>query len=382
MNEEFELLPFAAGREAELQGEDAWEGEWEGERWGGAGRGAGYRGAARVTRPAPRAALPAYRGGGADRYGYGRGGTYPPPRQRPVFRPPHRPPAGVFSRPPYGPSRQMQRSQGPLRSSYGDYPAGAPGRRPGPWGWPAPFPVGRWGWPYGGVDPYALMPRPEPEPPPPEPQAPEPPRDASQVAAAGDDAGAAEPQGEMPPLLEPALRRMPASQRPDYQLIGALTGALRDARATGPGLYLIEFDSNGRRRAYSGESGDLRRRLQQHALCGRMMGIDISGHQVYVAPLPSSTEAQRRRIEKRIHDDMLTRHAGVLTNQRRELEWELPGPLPAAAPPRWHGRGAAPPDVGHAAGCACPACGGFEVMRFGERKRAGRGAAPATTAFR
>ncbi len=69
--------------------------------------------------------------------------------------------------------------------------------------------------------------------------------------------------------------------------------------AAGPGLYVIEFDTGGRRRAYSGQTDDLHRRLLQHRLCGQMMGIDMSGHQVYVAPLSSA--AQRRRIEKRIH---------------------------------------------------------------------------------
>ena len=233
---------------------------------------------------------------------------------------------------------------------------GYPRRRPLPpraWGWPAPFPVGGWGWPYGA---YPAGPAAEPEPP--------------GIDAGGGDAqdmqDAQEGQGEMPPLLSATLTRMPAAQRPDYQLIGALPGALRDARATGAGLYMIEFDSNGRRRGYSGHSGNLRRRLQQHALCARMMGIDIAGHQVYVAPMPSSTEAQRRRIEERIHDDMLARHAGVLTNQRRELEWEF-----APSPRRRIPGGTAPVDVRHAAGCACPACGGFEIMSFRAR-RSGR----------
>jgi hypothetical protein len=237
---------------------------------------------------------------------------------------------------------------------------GYPRRRPLPprgWGWPAPFPVSGWGWPYG-VYPAARAAEP-------------PPMDAGggdaqdmQDAQQGQDAQ--DGQGEMPPLLSATPTRMPAAQRPDYQLIGALPEALRDARATGPGLYMIEFDSSGRRRGYSGHSGNLRRRLQQHALCARMMGIDSAGHQVYVASMPSSTEAQRRGIEERIHDDMLVRHAGVLTNQRRELEWEF-----SPSPRRRIPGGMAPVDVRHAAGCACPACGGFEVMNFRAR-RSGR----------
>ena len=121
------------------------------------------------------------------------------------------------------------------------------------------------------------------------------------------------------------MGRLPATQRPAYQALGPITGALTQAAASGPGLYLIEFTSNGRQRAYSGQTDDLRRRLQQHLLCGQMMGLPLAGHQVYVAPLPKLSDTQRRALERRIHGDMFAHSAGVLTNQRRELEMEVLG---------------------------------------------------------
>jgi hypothetical protein len=129
---------------------------------------------------------------------------------------------------------------------------------------------------------------------------------------------------EVPPTIAATIGRLPAAQRPAYLALGPLTGALRDPRATGPGFYLIEFTVNGVRRAYSGQTGNLRRRLQQHALCGQMMGLPLASHSVYVAQ-SSLPEAQRRAVEYRIHDDMFRTSAGVLTNQRRELEAELFG---------------------------------------------------------
>ena len=90
-------------------------------------------------------------------------------------------------------------------------------------------------------------------------------------------------------------------------------------------MYVIEFDTRTGRRAYSGQTHDLRKRLIQHRLCGTMMGIDMAGHEVYVAQLAAGDP--RRLIEKTIHDDMFARHKGVLTNQRRELEMEVLGEL-------------------------------------------------------
>jgi hypothetical protein len=222
-------------------------------------------------------------------------------------------------------------------------PARAPaGRRPGPRtmpsgagrSWPGPFgqrppaprrfgprPVGVWPvalWPaYGGGWPYAVA-RAEPEPAEPEPEPAEP--------GAADDAAADQPEGETPPTLSSTLTRLPASQRPAYRALGTVAAAISDPRSAGPGLYLIEFSSNGQRRAYSGQSANMRKRLQQHLLCARMLGLSLAGHQVYVAPLPAVAPAQRRAIEERIHTDMFARSGGVLTNQRRELELRLLGP--------------------------------------------------------
>ena len=129
----------------------------------------------------------------------------------------------------------------------------------------------------------------------------------------------------MPPTLQATLSRLPQTLRPQYILLGTLPVALHDRRANGPGLYLIEFSANGRQRAYSGQSLNVRRRLQQHLLCARMLGVRVDTYQVYVAPMPAATPAQRRDIEQRIHADMFARSSGVLTNQRRELEAELFG---------------------------------------------------------
>ena len=143
--------------------------------------------------------------------------------------------------------------------------------------------------------------------------------DAGQDADEGDGDG----QGEVPPVLAATLGRVREAAGLNYQSVGKLAQAVSNAQATGAGLYLIEFDTKDGRRAYSGQTDDLRRRLKQHHLCGKMMGLDLSGHEVYVAPLKSAT--QRRLVEKSIHADMFTHRRGVLTNQRRELEVAVMG---------------------------------------------------------
>lgn len=143
--------------------------------------------------------------------------------------------------------------------------------------------------------------------------------DAGQDADEGDGDG----QGEVPPVLAATLGRVREAAGLNYQSVGKLAQAVSNAQATGAGLYLIEFDTRDGRRAYSGQTDDLRRRLKQHHLCGKMMGLDLSGHEVYVAPLKSAT--QRRLVEKSIHADMFTHRRGVLTNQRRELEVAVMG---------------------------------------------------------
>jgi len=222
---------------------------------------------------------------------------------------------------PSGPRISGPRPSGPR--SPGPRPSGPRPSRPRPFG---PRPFGPWPY-YGGGWPYpvavgvpvqsAFEPQPAPEPEP-EPEPAEP--------GAADDAPFDHPQGEVPTTLAGTLTRLPAGQRPAYLSLGAVTTAISDPRSAAPGLYLIEFTSNGQRRAYSGQSSNVRKRLQQHLLCARMLGLSLTGHQVYVAPLPSLGPAQRRAMEQRIHTDMFARSGGVLTNQRRELELSLLGP--------------------------------------------------------
>ncbi|MBC7454596.1 MAG: GIY-YIG nuclease family protein [Massilia sp.] len=210
----------------------------------------------------------------------------------------------------------------------GPRPSGPRPSRPRPFG---PWPFGPWpyyggGWPYpvavGAPAQSAFEPQPPPR------SAPEPEPDPAEPAdpGAADDAPFDQPEAEVPPTLSGTLTRLPAGQRPAYLALGAVTTAISDPRSAAPGLYLIEFTSNGQRRAYSGQSSNVRKRLQQHLLCARMLGLSLTGHQVYVAPLPSLGPAQRRAMEQRIHTDMFARSGGVLTNQRRELELSLLGP--------------------------------------------------------
>lgn len=141
----------------------------------------------------------------------------------------------------------------------------------------------------------------------------------------GADEGDGDGQDEVPTVLAATLGRVREAAGVRYQLVGKLAQAVGDAKATGAGLYLIEFDTRDGRRAYSGQTDDLRRRLRQHHLCGKMMGLDMSGHAVWVAPLKSAT--QRRLVERGIHADMFAHRRGVLTNQRRELEMAVMGEL-------------------------------------------------------
>ena len=201
--------------------------------------------------------------------------------------------------------RRARPASAPAPRRAGKRPPGGERPWPTPGGprWPAPWPV--YGWPYA-VAP--ALPQGEPEPVPDEP--------------ASDDGPDAPPQDELPATLKQLQR----SQRPAYKALGTMMAAIADGRSAGPGLYLIEFSSKGKRRAYSGQSDNIRRRLQQHQLCAQMLGFSLAGHQVYVAPLPEAAPAQRRAIEARLHDDMFKRSDGVLTNQRRELELALLGP--------------------------------------------------------
>lgn len=199
-------------------------------------------------------------------------------------------------------------------------PAVRPTHKGPPRKWPGHSRRPRWpgggGWPFDTVvvEPYGLYaPEPEPEPPP----------DWDAPQEPGQDEFGW--HGETPPTLQATLARLPAAVRPNYVALGPLADALRDPRSDVPGLYLIEFSVAGQPRAYSGQSGNVRRRLQQHLLCAGMLGLPIAAHRAWVAPLAALAPAQRRDIERRIHTDMLARRPGVLTNQRRELEAELLG---------------------------------------------------------
>ena len=186
-------------------------------------------------------------------------------------------------------------------------------RRPAPpryrgWGsYPAAYPV------LYPVQQPAPQPAPQPEP------------WHDQDDGPGDGDGDGDGQGEVPPVLAATLGRVREAAGLNYQSVGKLAQAVSNAKATGAGLYLIEFDTKDGRRAYSGQTDDLRRRLKQHHLCGKMMGLDLAGHEVYVAPLKSAE--QRRLVEKSIHTDMFTHRRGVLTNQRRELEVAVMGEM-------------------------------------------------------
>lgn len=274
MNQQFESMPFELYGALEMEGEGEWEGdmesEWESER----GR------------------MPMARSAGAGRV---RGGGS-------------------------GRAMAMRRPAAQARPGKG----GRPGRpRPG-----GPGPRPRWPY-YGPRGPYyyggPLLPEPYPYPvqqPQLQPQAEPEPEPADNLPDEPDMPS--DGQGEVPPTLAGTLSRLPPAIQPAYVQIGSVLTALRDDRATGAGFYLIEFTVNNQLRAYSGQTKDLRRRLQQHALCGHIMGQPLSGHIVYVAKSGLS-EAQRRAIEWRIHDDMFRNQRGVLTNQRRELEVQLLG---------------------------------------------------------
>ena len=136
-----------------------------------------------------------------------------------------------------------------------------------------------------------------------------------------------EPQDEQPTSIAPALAKMSAA--PTYQSYGPLRDAVARVGAKLAGLYLIEFDGPAGKRAYSGQSDDVGRRLRQHLLCATMLGLDVGKHRVFVAPAPSA--AARRKTEKDLHTKMDVKKRkpgdppGVLTNQRKELEAELLG---------------------------------------------------------
>ncbi len=238
MNEQFEMLPFAAG-------------EMEEERGRNGGR----------------------------------------PTGRPVYRAGARPGKGPATRPAPRPQPRPGKPRWPRGPYWGPFYGGGGVMVSEPFGYPVPMPVES------------------------------PPGDDAEPGFEPADFPA---QDELPPTIAATIGRLPAGDRPAYVALGPILTARRDPRATGPGFYLIEFTADGRQRAYSGQTDNLQRRLQQHILCGAMMGLPLANHRVYVAQ-SRLADGPRRAIEYRIHDDMFRNSPGVLTNQRRELELEVLG---------------------------------------------------------
>jgi hypothetical protein len=191
-------------------------------------------------------------------------------------------------------------------------PPRGPSRPPGA-GWYGRPRTPRYGWPYGAALPY-LQPyawrEPEPFLPEPQPQ----PQPEPEPGMDGQDS-------EIPARLQAVIDSLPAGKRPQYKPLGTVAQALARPETSGPGLYLLVF--NDGKRAYSGHSGNVRRRLLQHQLCAKMLGFDISRYEVYMHAMPNSARQQRRPIEFAFHDKALPLR--ILTNQHREQEAEVMG---------------------------------------------------------
>ncbi len=125
---------------------------------------------------------------------------------------------------------------------------------------------------------------------------------------------------EVAAAMKGALAQLPAQQRPNYKSVGRLADAINKVK--GPGLYLIMFNADGKRKAYSGKADDLKRRLMQHRLCAQMLGLSVDNHRVLVAPPPIG---DLRATEKTINTYVRAKHKDVFTNQRTELEEALLG---------------------------------------------------------
>jgi hypothetical protein len=225
------------------------------------------------------------------------------------------------------PGSEIDRERAIRRAGAVRAPRPAPGRgRPGRPRWPRwphwPHWSASGGWPY---PPLAPWPEPDPEPEPwPDP---DPDPDPYPYPAQDDQRQYEQAQYEQPQSIAPALARM-GGAAPGYQSYGPLREAVVRLGPAVAGLYLIEFDGPAGKRAYSGQSENVRRRLQQHLLCASMLGLDVARHRVFVAVAASA--AARRKAEKDLHAQMgVGGRSGtarsVLTNQRRELEAGLLG---------------------------------------------------------
>lgn len=202
-------------------------------------------------------------------------------------------------------------------------------RSPAQSGGPRSLRYPRWGWPYPAALPY---PAPywygQPEPVPIEP-APVPDDWAGEPPA--QEAGRNTPKTVMalPSRLKAAVEQLPAARRPQYQYMGTVDEALASlpAKPRQPGdyagLYLLVFGPEGKQRAYSGQSENVRRRILQHKLFGHMLGRDIGRFDVFVHPMPRSDAQTRRALEEAFHAKALA--LGMLTNQKQEFESRVIG---------------------------------------------------------
>jgi hypothetical protein len=140
---------------------------------------------------------------------------------------------------------------------------------------------------------------------------------------------AAEPPMEESKPLPPRLRNVvnqidKDSTRPQYRWRSTVANVLKKLPREGcAGLYLLVFGPEGRERAYSGESGNLRRRLEEHKRFGAMLGRDISNFNVFIHPMKGSTREQRRALEKAFNTSGLA--LKVLTNKQAEFEGAMTG---------------------------------------------------------
>lgn len=321
MNDEFETLPFAAGGVGSEMGDaagfettdemademtDEWSAEGEadfeeaqeGERGrmggmggrmggaGGGGRGMGRNMGRNVSRGDAR---PVYRAGDKPGRGPESRPSRPPGRPQPGPRP------GRWPRGPYW---------GPF---YGGWPGGVMSSEP--MGYPLPLQdqPGPGGAPAPAFEPIDL-----------------PDDDGGEADGAEDELS-----WEIPPEFLATISGLTLPGKPTtYKLLGSLMKApalfkrILPKEKTG-GFYLIVFPAGrkfpGKYRAYSGETDNLYRRMQEHILELARLGFTAPRHKVYYATSTLDDKA-RRAVEYAIHDKMITDHFGVLTNPKREFE--------------------------------------------------------------
>ena len=125
-----------------------------------------------------------------------------------------------------------------------------------------------------------------------------------------------------------AQARKIAQAREEAQLKGkglAATTAPFTAKPL-PGIYTVYQDGE---KLYVGKSQDLRRRMQQHLLCLRSMGISDSRYKVKLTPMWGSAPDQLTRVESTLIKKWGRRRGGgMLTNAKtRELEEEIRGEM-------------------------------------------------------